>query len=107
VPCIVLVIAVLFGTRDPVVPVALGVLLAAVLIGWTSLRLGTVQPYRVVALVVTGLVVLGSGFAGTVIAGPEARFVLRDAVLPPFDPYDHPSPLSGFRSFVKDQLEID
>ncbi len=33
------------------------------------------------------------------------RFVLRDEVVPPFDPLEFPSPLAGFRNYTKDLAE--
>ena len=33
------------------------------------------------------------------------RFVLRDEIVPPFDPLEFPSPLAGFRNYTKDLAE--
>jgi hypothetical protein len=54
----------------------------------------------------TAILIAGSVVVGAVIgavAGPaeQQRFVLRDQVVPPFDPAVYPSPLSAFRSFSK------
>ncbi|WP_349898475.1 DUF3488 and transglutaminase-like domain-containing protein [Parafrigoribacterium soli] len=43
-----------------------------------------------------------SGIAASVLAPPTGpREVVRSAIVQPFDPLDHPSPLSGFRSYEK------
>src|SRR6478735_180850 len=52
------------------------------------------------------LLVLVPALAGGLLLGPQlladqARTIARDVVEPPFDPQTIPSPLSGFRSYVK------
>ncbi|MBO1752407.1 transglutaminase domain-containing protein [Actinotalea sp. BY-33] len=103
VPVAVLGLAVLLGTKDTVLPVAAGIAMAVLLLGWAAWRRGNLVPRRVLALVSLGAVALASGaVAGPVVAEQSPRFVLRDEMVPPFDPRDHPSPLAGFRRFVKD-----
>ena len=39
------------------------------------------------------------------VAGGTERLVVRDELVPPFDPRDYPSPLSAFREFVKEDAD--
>ncbi|WP_448061128.1 transglutaminase family protein [Cellulomonas hominis] len=102
VPVVVLPAAVLLGTRETVAPVAAGVGLALGLVGWATWRAGTVQRRRLVALGLLTAVSLGGGvLGGPLVLGDTDRYVLRDEIVPPFDPRDFPSPLSAFREYVK------
>jgi transglutaminase-like putative cysteine protease len=102
VPGLALAGSALLGTRQTIQPVATGLGLALVLVVWAAWRVGQVRPRRVVALVVLGGVVLGGGvLAGPVVTAGTPRFVLRDELVPPFDPRAYPSPLSAFRKIVK------
>jgi len=76
-------------------------------VGWVAWRRGSLVPRRVISLVVMGAVVVASGALVGPLLAQHPRVVLRDALVPPFDPQDHPSPLSGFRQFVKDWDETD
>lgn len=108
VPPLVLAGSVVLGTKETVQPVVAGVLLVLLLTPWLAWRRGTFAPRRVVSLVVMGAVVAGAGaVAGPVVGQDRPRVVLRDELVPPFDPKDHPSPLAGFRKFVKDWKETD
>ncbi|PPF60607.1 transglutaminase, partial [Clavibacter michiganensis] len=52
------------------------------------------------------VVALGVGLAtGGLLAPVSAREVLRDAIVPPLDLHDYPSPLVGFRKYVRDEKE--
>ncbi|HEX6366290.1 MAG TPA: transglutaminase-like domain-containing protein, partial [Agromyces sp.] len=57
------------------------------------------------AVIVAGAVALGA-IGGLAVApvSPD-RFVLREQVVPPFDPLEFPSPLAGFRTYTKDLAE--
>lgn len=102
VPVVVLGVAVLLGTKETVVPAVAGTVVGLVLLVWASWRLGRLQLRRLVALVLLGGVLAAAGaVAGPVVGEQRPRFVLRDEIVPPFDPRDHPSPLSGFRAYVK------
>jgi TgpA N-terminal domain len=55
--------------------------------------------------VVAGAMAIGA-VAGLALAPAASdRFVLRDEVVPPFDPLEFPSPLSGFRNYTKELAE--
>jgi transglutaminase-like putative cysteine protease len=107
VPVAVAVAVILLGTRWPQpAPRVTGVVELVLLLGWAAWRAGTLRARRVVA---TGLVAV-VGVGGAVVGGPLAvgstpRLVVRDEVVPPFDPAAYPSPLSAFRAFVKDDDE--
>ncbi|GEK17808.1 transglutaminase domain-containing protein [Cellulomonas persica] len=103
VPVGVLVVVILLGVRFPLVPpVWTGVVLGAVLLPWAAWRAGGLRPRRVVALATLALVGVASAFGGApLVLDDEPRYVLRDEIVPPFDPRDYASPLSGFREYVK------
>lgn len=112
----VLALSILFGTNQPASLLLQGALFAVVAIGWVSMHrrmerrvdIGTGRSGRalgtVTMLVLAGLaaVLFGSSIPG---AGTRPRVVLRDQTEPPFDPRNHPSPLSSFRRYAdKDNL---
>ena len=105
VPVGVAVAAALLGTRTPPVPPAVtGTVLLVVLGGWASWRAGLLRPRRVLALALVLAVAVGAGAVGGArLVDERPRFVLRDEIVPPFDPNDYPSPLAAFRAFVKDE----
>ncbi|ACQ80018.1 transglutaminase domain protein [Beutenbergia cavernae DSM 12333] len=101
-PAVVGLIAILFGTTQTVLPVVVGVLAVVVGLGWTTWRAGRLQPGRAPAVATLALVgALGAGVG--VLGGPgdADRFVLRDVVVPPPLEHDYPSPLAGFRAYLK------
>lgn len=108
VPVVVLGVAVLLGTKTTVQPGPAGVALVILLLPWAAWHLGTLAPRRLVALAVVAACVGGAGIvaAPRLVDGTE-RLVVRDELVPPFDPRDHPSPLSSFRAFIKDWRETD
>ncbi len=105
-PVACLAAAALLGTREAVLPLVVGTGLAVVLVVWSAWRAGRLRPGRVVALVLLLAVAAAGGTAGgAVVEAQRDRFVLRDELVPPFDPRDYASPLSGFRQFVKNQRD--
>jgi transglutaminase-like putative cysteine protease len=108
VPPVCLTAAVLLGTHETVAPVAVGTALAVVLLVWASWRAGRLRARRTVALVALVGVAGAAGVgAGAVVADHRDRYVLRDALVPPFDPRDYASPLSAFRAYVKDDDTVE
>ncbi|QTX04443.1 transglutaminase-like domain-containing protein [Agromyces archimandritae] len=106
---------ILLGTDEPVLAGVRGLVFAVLSLIWVAWRQASAAPVsgdgaarlrrrRIAgtAAVVAGAVVVG-GVAGAAVqpASPE-RYVLREQVVPPFDPLEFPSPLSGFRHFTKD-----
>ncbi|MCX8456249.1 transglutaminaseTgpA domain-containing protein [Paenarthrobacter ureafaciens] len=58
----------------------------------------------------TGAAVIAAAVAITAVASPlvtasDDRKVLRNTIVPPFDPRDYVTPLASFRNFVKDQKD--
>ena len=104
---VVVGVAALLGTATPPVPpLVTGTVLVAVLLFWAVVRTGTGARRRPVSSgTLLALVVVGALGLAPVTAG-EPRYVLRDHVVPPFDPTAYPSPLAGFRSYVKADDEV-
>ncbi|NTW41219.1 MAG: transglutaminase domain-containing protein, partial [Cellulomonadaceae bacterium] len=101
-------VSMLLATKVSVAPLASGVLLALGLLVWVSWRRGTFAPRRVLSLLLLGAVLTASGATvGPWLADQRPRFVLRDELVPPFDPREQASPLSSFRKFVKDWADTD
>jgi transglutaminase-like putative cysteine protease len=108
IPGAVLGISLLLCTELTVQPLAAGVALVFLLLPWAAWHRGDLEPRRVVAIGVVAVAVAGGGIAGgPALVEDQPRFVLRDEMVPPFDPRDHPSPLSAFREFVKDWRETE
>jgi transglutaminase-like putative cysteine protease len=108
VPPVVLAGAVVLGTHTTVAPVVVGTALAAVLLVWASWRTGRLRARRPLALVLLVALAAGAGVGGgAVVADQRDRYVLRDALVPPFDPRDYASPLSAFRAYVKDDDTVE
>ncbi|GEK19534.1 transglutaminase-like domain-containing protein [Cellulomonas xylanilytica] len=108
VPVGVAIATIVLGTRRPIVdPVLTGVVLVVVLLPWAAWRAGVLRARRVVATGVLMGVAVGAGVLGApVVAGGTERLVVRDEMVPPFDPRDYPSPLSAFRKLVKDDASL-
>ncbi len=103
IPLVVLMVSTLLGTKTSVAPAPIGVVLLLVLGTWASWRVGTLAPRRVLSLALLATVVASVGsVGGPWLADQRPRFVLRDEIVPPFDPAEQVSPLSSFRVFVKD-----
>lgn len=103
VPLLVLVGSVVLGTRTPpVAPVVAGTTLAVLALAWAAWRTGTWRPRRVVATGVLAAVAATGGLVGgPLVVADRPRLVVRDEIVPPFDPRDYPSPLASFRRLVK------
>ena len=113
-PVVLFAAGVLLGTGQPFLAAARGIAFAGIALVWLGWRRrsGMRIPVSVVGgvirrrLIGTGVVLVGAVLVG-VLAGSaltppvDSRFVLRDAVTPPFDPLDYASPLAGFRHYTK------
>lgn len=71
---------------------------------WASWRLGLLQPGRVIAKSLVLALTLAITLAGTLLV-PLDRLALRDRYQPPIDPYQFTSPLSDYRSYIKDHKD--
>ncbi|MBW3088050.1 transglutaminase domain-containing protein [Bifidobacterium sp. 82T24] len=89
------------GTHAGVWPVAVGIMLALLLVVWLSWRMGLLELNRFVSVGI--IIVLAAALAfGSSLVVAQHREVLRDKYEPPLSPYDYSSPLSGLRAYVKD-----
>ncbi|WP_417216800.1 transglutaminaseTgpA domain-containing protein [Arthrobacter sp.] len=122
------VVGIIFGTREVPLPLVRGLVLVMALVCWLAWRrqvdravgpemqslhdagastlaraglLRRVGMEAIVLLVAGGL----TAIAAPTLQSGEQRQVLRDAVVPPIDLYDYPSPLMRFRTYVKDKTE--
>ncbi|WP_311836007.1 transglutaminase-like domain-containing protein [Cellulomonas fimi] len=103
VPPAVGVVALLLGTKEPVLGALAGASAVILLATWAAWRRGTLQARRVLTLALLVGVVGASGVVvGPLVAAQHPRYVLRDEITPPFDPRDYPSPLAGYRRYVKE-----
>ena len=125
-PLAVFAFAILLGPDTAATPLPLTVALAGLSVGWLVWMRRRRRVSRLVALasehadgvrgserslaaarstaIAAGAVVLALAAAVGVSAAlvpASARTVARTAATPPFDPRDYPSPLSGFRSYLK------
>lgn len=132
VPVLVLfVVGIVFGTTQLSMPVLRGCLLAVIAIAWLSYRreldrregagaISANAPVQDKAGARTALIrrmgmavgVVAIASLITVLAAPiltvsDDRQVLRDAVIPPPDLHNLPSPLTKFRDYVKNQKDSD
>ena len=117
-PVLLYLSGILLGTHETYLAGIRGVAFAVVALVWISWRRGaTVEStgdgaarLRRRKVAGTAVVVAGAMATGAVAGlalSPDAseRFVLRDEVVPPFDPLEFPSPLAGFRNYTKDLAE--
>lgn len=111
-PLAILGLGIAVGVNTPVSLVINGAILAVVILAWLAWREQRRRPLltegsaggsRLVAAMVVLAVAGGLGFlVGPVLPGDgEARAIWRQTVTPPFDPRVYPSPLAGYRSYVK------
>ncbi|MEN0129951.1 MAG: transglutaminase domain-containing protein, partial [Brevundimonas sp.] len=104
VPVLVVAAVAVLGTRHPTVPpMTTGVVLLVVLLPWASWRAGLLRVRRFVSLgLIAALGVVAAVAGAPAVVGETPRLVVRDEIVPPFDPRAYPSPLSAFRQFVKE-----
>jgi len=114
-PFAVLGLAIATGLEEPVSIVLHGAIMMVVTIGWLSYREEQRRPLldneasgrsnrRLFGAV---LVLLVAGAGGVVLAdsvpgaASSERDIWRRTIVPPFDPQQYPSPLNGYRQYVK------
>ncbi|WP_309066659.1 transglutaminase-like domain-containing protein [Microbacterium sp.] len=120
-----LILVIALGVPVPAFPLLQGVVLAVAAVVWMSLRswwfpqrtaiaVTEADPARAAHMRVRRLlggvavvaVAAGAGVATSAVSAPsEPRHVFRDAIIPPFNVRDYPSPLQSFRKTVRDQKE--
>lgn len=119
-PVLLYTFGVLIGTSTPFLASLRGIGFAVLALLWLGWRRGTAQNASlserrglnrsklIGSAIVAVAAILVAVVAGSILVpAPESRFVLREEVVPPFDPQDYPSPLSGFRKYTKDLGETD
>ncbi|MDR1393939.1 MAG: transglutaminase-like domain-containing protein [Bifidobacteriaceae bacterium] len=104
VPLAVSVVALVLGTAQSVAALPLGLVVGIGACLWVAWRSKTLQPRRTVALVVTVALAAGAGWVGGLAAERGQRLVVRDELVPPFDPRNYPSPLAAYRRYIKEGL---
>jgi len=112
-PALGLGLAILFGAPRPTSLLLQGSLFAGLAVAWVALRQGRRRSVLarsgrqtrrgVLAAALLAGTALGGRVLGPVLPGASAhaRVVLSRYVLPPFEASDQPSPLAGFRRYVK------
>lgn len=102
----VLTVAILFGTNQAPLALFAGLLLLFGALFWLAWVVGSWRPKRYLSLVAMLLIAaVGASFGSLALQSGTVRFVLRDTMVPPFDPLAQVSPLSGYRAFIKDYEE--
>ncbi|WP_173924316.1 transglutaminase domain-containing protein [Agromyces sp. Marseille-P2726] len=117
-PVLLYVSGILLGTEEAFLAGVRGVAFAAIALVWLAWRRGTTVEASVdgaarlrrrkltgSAAIVAGAVVVGAAAGLAVAPASPDRFVLREQIVPPFDPLEFPSPLAGFRTYTKDLAE--
>ncbi len=117
-PGLLYLASILLGTEDPYYPGIRGVGFAALALVWLGWRHSTVESVKIersqgmlrrrltgTAVVVLAAVAVGTLTGAALAPAEQSRFVLRDQIVPPFQPLEFASPLAGFRQYSK--LEVD
>ncbi len=105
-PAVVLAAAILLGTIRELLALPLGLVGGLGALLWATWRTGRLQRGRPLAvLVLVAVAAAGGTGVGLLAPGDSPRLVLRELIEPPLDPHDYPSPLAGFRSYLKDHRE--
>ncbi|HEY6801214.1 MAG TPA: transglutaminase-like domain-containing protein [Agromyces sp.] len=117
-PVVLYLSGILLGTDEAYFAGVRGVAFAVLALVWISWRRGATveagpegasrlrrQKVAGTAAVVAGAIVIGAGAGLALAPATPDRFVLREEVVPPFDPLEFPSPLAGYRNYTKDLAE--
>ena len=112
-PAVVLGVGIAAGTDKPVSLIVHGCVFGVLTIGWLAWREHHRRPLLEGArtnrrqLISGSAVLVAASFGGLALAPRlpfahrESRAIWRQTVTPPFDPRQYPSPLSGYRRYVK------
>ncbi|MGB8861252.1 MAG: transglutaminaseTgpA domain-containing protein [Ilumatobacteraceae bacterium] len=118
-PTVLLGVAIATGTDRPVSLVLDGCIFGALAVGWLAWREHLRRPLLEGARASRQQLVMGVGvlvvasLIGFAVAGSlpfahaQQRTIWRQTVTPPFDPRQYPSPLSGYRHYVKEAAVKD
>lgn len=113
-PALLFLISILLGTDEAYLAAVRGVGFAVIALLWLAERRSSREEVRVVgggagaarrlgavAALIVGAIVVGAGAGWALQPTRDDRFVLRETIVPPFDPTRFPSPLSSYRSYTK------
>jgi hypothetical protein len=113
-PTAIMVLGLLCGLKSPVSVVLHGAVFAGILIVWIALRHRRLRPVVQQHVgdrrrrLIGAIALVGVAASAGLVVGPrlpfasaDDRVILRDTLEPPFDPFDYPSPLAGYRNYVK------
>ena len=110
-PAAVLAVSVLMGVDHPASLLLQGGLFGAIAVGWMAVLDNRRRPVLVhrgrsrrllpaiALLTVAAAAAVGLG-PSLPLANDHPRYVLRERIVPPFDPREHASPLVGYRNYV-------
>lgn len=112
-PAVALVVGIAFGLQTTVFPVPVGIAFVAAVLVWTAYRrdqqrqtvLAKRRRHNLRTAASAAAVLVAAGLVAGLLAPvlqPDNRSVLRDAVEPPLDVRQWPSPLQSYRNNVKD-----
>lgn len=123
-PWIVFLAGIVFGPATAEAPIALGIAMFVVSVGWISwmrwrrrraltrsrdrdaasagFRFGVEARNLIGGVLVFAIAGGGALVTSSMLAPTGERDVLRNVVAQPFDPRDQPSPLAGFRRYLRD-----
>jgi transglutaminase-like putative cysteine protease len=117
-PVVLYLSGILLGTDEAYLAAVRGVAFAVVALVWLARRRGAtveasgdgavrLRRQKVVGTTAVVAAAIAVGAVAGIALAPVSpdRFVLRDEVVPPFDPLEFPSPLAGFRHYTKDLAE--
>jgi transglutaminase-like putative cysteine protease len=93
--------AVALGTAKPVAAVPFGLVTGLGSVAWAASKRQTLALRRPLAMALTVAVAVAGGIGAGALVGHRHRLVVREQVQAPFDPRDHPSPLSSYRRYLK------
>jgi len=128
-PLVVFLAGIVFGPPLVPLPIPLGIGMFVATVGWISwwrwrrrravtrtrereaasagLRFGVEARTLVAGVLVFAVASSAALVTATVLTPRSDRDVLRNVVAQPFDPRDHPSPLAGFRAYLRDGAADD
>jgi hypothetical protein len=123
-PVVVFLTAIMVGPTTAMLPIPLGIGMLVASVGWVSwwrwrrrraatrgrerdsggagFRLGVEARGLIGGVLIFAVAAFGALTTATVLTPRGDRMVLRDAVVQPFDPREHASPLAGFRRYLRE-----
>jgi transglutaminase-like putative cysteine protease len=113
-PSAVMALGIICGVDQPVSVVLHGAVMGGLILCWLSIRHRRMLPVVAMAQrdqrrrTAAAVVLIGAVAVAGFVGGPRLplvqandRYLLRENIDPPFDPFEYPSPLAEYRDFVK------